>query len=104
VNVETGARHCWGCGAKDGAYDAALARGLDSRYAFELKIAYGLATRGSGSGRPTPRSTPPRRHDQPPACDAAPAGRALLAVDEQQLAQAQERLARLVWTPRVVTR
>jgi hypothetical protein len=31
----------WGCGAKGGAYDAALARGLDSRQAFELKVAYG---------------------------------------------------------------
>ena len=102
VNVETGAWHCWGCGAKGGAFDAALARGLDSRQAFELKVSYGLATRGSGSGRPARRSTPPRRHDQPPASDAAPAGRALLAVDEQQLAQAQERLAALRWPARVL--
>ena len=28
VNVESGAWHCWGCGAAGGAYDAALARGL----------------------------------------------------------------------------
>ena len=105
VNVESGAWHCWGCGAKGGAYDAALARGLDSRQAFELKVAYGLATRGSGSGRPTRRSTPtcpPRRDDQPPASDAASAGRALLAFDEQQLAQAQERLAALRWPARLL--
>ena len=31
VNVETGAWHCWGCGAKGGAFDAAIVRGLDSR-------------------------------------------------------------------------
>ena len=69
VNVESGVWHCWGCGAKGGAYDAALARGLGSRQAFELKVAYGLATRGCGSGRPARRSTPPRRNDQPPARD-----------------------------------
>jgi hypothetical protein len=105
VNVETGAWHCWGCGAKGGAFDAALARGLDSRQAFELKVAYGLATRGSGSGRPARRSIPPRRphrDDQPPASDAASAGRALLAVDEQQLAEAQERLVALRWPARLL--
>ena len=53
VNVETGAWHCWGCGAKGGAYDAALARGLDSRQAFELKVAYGLAERDSKRPRPS---------------------------------------------------
>jgi hypothetical protein len=100
VNVETGAWHCWGCGVKGGAFDAALARGLDPRQAFELKVSYGLATRGPGSGRPARRSARPRRHDQPPASDAAPAGRALLAVDEQQLAQ--ERLAALRWPARVL--
>ena len=67
VNVETGAWHCWGCGAKGGASDAALACGLDSHQAFELKVAYGLTTRGSASGRPARQSTPPRRRDQPPA-------------------------------------
>ena len=101
VNVESGAWHCWGCGAKGGAYDAALARGLDSRQAFELKVAYGLATRGSGSGQPARRSTPPR-HDKPPASDAPSAGRALLAFDEQQLAQAHARLAALRWPARLL--
>jgi hypothetical protein len=47
VNIETGAWHCWGCGAKGGAYDAALARGLDSRQASELKAAYSLGQRDS---------------------------------------------------------
>ena len=60
VNVETGAWHCWGCGAKGGAYDAALARGLDSRQAFELKVAYGLAERDSKRPRPS-RSVPATR-------------------------------------------
>jgi hypothetical protein len=56
VNVETGAWHCWGCGAKGGAYDAALAHGLDSRQAFELKVAYGLAQRHPK--RPRPNGNP----------------------------------------------
>ena len=60
VNVETGAWRCWGCGAKGGAFDAALARGLDSRQAFELKVAYGLAERDperpARSGAPAPRA------------------------------------------------
>jgi hypothetical protein len=65
VNVETGAWHCWGCGAKGGAFDAAIVRGLDSRQAFELKVAYGLAERDPE--RPT-RTTPTplrRELDQP---------------------------------------
>ena len=73
VNVETGAWRCWGCGAKGGAFDAALARGLDSRQAFELKIAYGLAERdperparsGTPAAQTATRSTP--RHVAPPA-------------------------------------
>jgi hypothetical protein len=102
VNVETGAWRCWGCGAKGGAFDAALARGLDSGQAFELKIAYGLAERdperparsGTSAARTAARSTP--RHVAPPS------RRATVVVDEQQLAEAHARLARLVWPPRVL--
>ena len=102
VNVETGAWRCWGCGARGGAFDAALARGLDSRQAFELKVAYGLAERdperlARGGTPPAPtaaRSTP--RHVAPPS------PRATVVADEQQLAEAHARLARLVWPPRVL--
>ena len=102
VNVETGAWRCWGCGAKGGAFDAALARGLGSRQAFELKIAYGLAERdperparsGTPAARTAARSTP--RHVAPPS------RRATVVADEQQLAEAHARLARLVWPPRVL--
>ena len=48
VNLETGAWHCWGCGATGGAYDAALARGRHPREAIDLMIAHGLATRRAG--------------------------------------------------------
>jgi hypothetical protein len=58
VNLASGAWHCWGCGAKGGAYDAALARGLDSRHAFALKVAYYMAwpsaTRTARSHLPAP--------------------------------------------------
>jgi hypothetical protein len=48
VNLESGAWHCWGCGAAGGAYDAALARGRQPREAIDLMIAHGLATRRAG--------------------------------------------------------
>ena len=102
MNVETGAWRCWGCGAKGGAFDAALARGLDSRQAFELKVAYGLAERdperparsGTPAARTAARSTPRQL--------APPSRRATVVADEQQLAEAHARLARLVWPPRVL--
>jgi hypothetical protein len=58
VNLHSGAFHCHGCGAKGGAFDAALLRGLDSRRAFDLKVAYGLAERRPPR-RDTSRSTSP---------------------------------------------
>ena len=73
VNVESGAWHCWGCGTKGGALDAALARGLDSRQAFDLKVAFGLAERqpiGQRASAPGP----------------APAARSSAAADRRTLA------------------
>ena len=54
--------------SEGGAFDAALARGVDSRQAFELKIAYGLAERdpehparsGTPAARTAARSAPRR--------------------------------------------
>jgi hypothetical protein len=100
VNIETGAWHCWGCGAKGGAYDAALARGLGSRRAFELKLAYGLAERDSKRPRPS-RSVPVTRGaGRGLASQLAPTARPSLAMDERQLGEASARLARLLWPPR----
>ncbi len=102
VNIETGAWHCWGCGAKGGAYDAALARGLDSRQAFELKVAYGLAERDPKRPRPN-RSVPATRGaGQGLASQLAPTARPSLAMDERQLREASARLARLLWPPRAL--
>lgn len=45
VNLNSGAFNCHGCGARGGAYDAALARGRSPREAIDLMVAYGLTER-----------------------------------------------------------
>jgi hypothetical protein len=108
VNLESGAWHCWGCGAAGGAYDAALARGRSPREAIDLMIAHGLATRRAGPSKRAgvSRHLPPRAaapgydrsaHHEP----GAPTSREL-AIGEQELAAACQRLAGLVWPPRVL--
>ena len=53
VNLEHGAWHCHGCGAKGGAFDAATARGYTDRAAIDLMVTYGITEH-----RPdTPRNT-----------------------------------------------
>jgi hypothetical protein len=54
VSLEHGAWRCWGCGAKGGAYHAALSRGHDPASAFDLLVKYDLGERRGGlsvSGR-----------------------------------------------------
>jgi hypothetical protein len=53
VNLEHGAWHCHGCGARGGAYDAATAVGLTPRAAIDLMVKHGLVQR-----RHTPVTTP----------------------------------------------
>ena len=102
VNVETGAWHCWGCGARGGAYDAALARGLAPRDAIDVMIGHGLTTRRAGAAAGDGRSAPVRpRAERPGGLPGAPA-RAELDADERQLEEARTRLAALVWPPRVL--
>ena len=43
VNLEHGAWHCHGCGARGGAYDAAVALGHTPSAAMYLMVTYGLA-------------------------------------------------------------
>lgn len=43
ANLASGAWHCHGCGARGGAYDAALLRGHTPRSAMDLLISHGLA-------------------------------------------------------------
>ena len=45
VNVVNGAWQCHGCGARGGAYDAAIAKGHTPRSAIDLMIAHGLIER-----------------------------------------------------------
>jgi hypothetical protein len=102
VNLETGVWHCWGCEAAGGPYDAALARGRSPRDAIDLMIAHGFTVRRTGpagggvSRAATRRSAPPADLERP-----RPA-RPDLAVDEQQLADAHERLAALRWPARLL--
>jgi len=101
VNLESGAFHCWGCGAKGGAYDPAIEiLRLSPREAVELMIEYGLAERraaGAGGHRTRRPAPPTRHHDAQLAEDGA---RRELRVTEPQIASWQEQLATLAWTPR----
>ncbi|MGO9900865.1 MAG: toprim domain-containing protein [Solirubrobacteraceae bacterium] len=103
VNLASGAWHCWGCGAKGGAYDAALARGLDSRHAFELKVAYGLAERDPKRPQPSARTgrlaaRSPRADVERPAREPGHA----LAVSERDMDGWRADLERMRWPLRVM--
>ncbi len=103
VNLSSGAWHCWGCGAKGGAYDAALARGLDSRQAFELKVAYGLAERDPK--RPPPSARTGRLAARSPRADAEHPAREpghALAVSERDMDGWRADLERMRWPLRVM--
>ena len=105
VNLESGAYHCWGCGAKGGAYDAATeVFGFSPRAAIDLMVRYGLTEHrspGSRSPRPAPRSSRPK----PAAPRPTPAGRstrAQLQVDDADVASWQQRLGGLEWPLRTL--
>ena len=102
VNVESGAWHCWGCGAAGGAYDAALAYGLNAREAIELMVAHGLTARRPGAPARDGRSAPIRQQVERPGRSPGASVRAELDADERQLEEARDRLAALVWPPRVL--
>lgn len=74
VSVITGAWYCHGCGARGGAYGAALAMGLDERRAAELCERRGLQWCTDKPRRnPAPwASTPPRREPARPSTPPAP--------------------------------
>jgi ribA/ribD-fused uncharacterized protein len=78
VNLRSGAFKCHGCGAKGGAFDAALAMGRSPGAAFDLKVVHGLAERdprrdtSRASAPASTRDTSPRSGAQ----EAAPRRRA----------------------------
>lgn len=105
VNLTSGAWNCHACGARGGAYDAALALGHTPRSAMDLLIAHGLAEQRTVEVR-RPRTAP--RVQRSPACERAP-----LTWDETDVQVCAERLdadsllvRRLIlgraWAPRVM--
>ncbi len=88
VSLENGAWCCHGCGARGGAYDAALARGHDPRSAIELMITHRLTERREAAAR-RPRSLGPAlahvaASTRPPARPAPPAALAVTEADVQR--------------------
>ena len=69
VNLEHGAWHCHGCGARGGAYDAATAVGLTPRAAIGLMVKHGLVERRHShvTTRAVDRRVAPRPVDKRPA-------------------------------------
>ena len=96
VNVHSGAFNCHGCGARGGAYDAALARGRSPREAIDLMVAFGLTERRS---RDTSRSPARQRTQRQAQTATSPASLAVTGDQAQEWAKHLERspalLARL---------
>jgi hypothetical protein len=100
VNLTTGAFNCHGCGARGGAYDAALAKGHTPRSAIDLMITHGLAQRRqphniqrelarTRTARRAPGTPPPRTVDASPPMLVTSDGR---TVDERLLSVWQHEL------------
>ena len=81
ISLVNGAWCCHGCGARGGAYDAALAFGHTPRGAIELMITHGLIERRSVRDSPSPARTPSRAADPNPQRRLAPERRHLEATD-----------------------
>lgn len=82
VNVSTGAWLCHGCGARGGAYDAALLHHRTPRQAIDLMIQFGLAerrptnrhaVRSARRTRSAPASRPPTQRFAQPRLEVADA-------------------------------
>jgi len=92
VNLESGAWSCHGCGARGGAYDAALAVGHTPRSAIELMIAHGLIEPRSGSTPSGSLRTVPGPAPVRPAPEASSKRR--LAATDADVSRWQTALAR----------
>jgi len=116
VNVHSGAFNCHGCGARGGAYDAALARGRSPREAIDLMVAFGLTHRHHRDTSPTTSPASTREMSRSPARQrtqqrtTAPASLVVTGDQVQEWAEQLERspalLARLErergWSRRVL--
>jgi hypothetical protein len=83
VSLASGAWNCHGCGARGGAYDAAIAIGCGPRSAMELLIAHGFAEPRAANRRPTNRYA---MHARPAARATPPVAITPLAADEEDIA------------------
>ena len=86
VSLASGAWNCHGCGARGGAYDAALATGHSPRSAMQLLIAHGLAERRGTERQPTNRPLHTRGRPRPRSALPAPAAITPFAADEDDIA------------------
>jgi 5S rRNA maturation endonuclease (ribonuclease M5) len=86
VSLASGAWNCHGCGARGGAYDAALTTGHTPRSAMELLITHSLAEPRAADYRPTDRQAKhaplARKANRAPA----PAAVTPLTADEDDIA------------------
>ena len=92
-----------GAAREGGAYDTALACGRDPREAIKLMVAHGLTTRRTGPAERAailllPAGSKSLATERPPDAPA----KAEVDSDERQLADASDRLAALLWPPRVL--
>jgi hypothetical protein len=80
VSLAHGAWRCWACGARGGAYDAALARGHTPASAMQLLVRYGLAEPGHDT-HPLRRARRPGTQTARPSQRPQPASGALATTD-----------------------
>lgn len=91
VNLASGAWFCHACGARGGAYDAAILRGHTPRSAMNLLISHGLAEPRARRPRPGMGG---RRMEVPPVARATPPPAAhAVGVSSRQIAAWGARLA-----------
>lgn len=92
VNLTTGAWICHACGARGGAYDAALLAGHTPRSAMDLLIRHRLAERRHYTGGRSRPSKPP-----PPAAPTQPPPTRAPTVTETQIESWHHRLLAKPW-------
>jgi len=85
INLEHGAWHCHGCGARGGAYDAAIALGYSSRSAIDLMIRHHLTERRDPNRQPA-------RHIAVGHSEAHRSNRPRFSVTERDIRQWQDAL------------
>jgi hypothetical protein len=102
VNTLNGAWNCHACGARGGAFDAALKRGHDPRSAIELMIAYRLTEPRAQLRTARDLIDPPRHQPAtPPGVGDGSIARRPLRVTDRDIARWQTALSR---RPRLVSR